>query len=227
MYTICKIKNLTGTVNTLHGHEFQVAEVYTIQEASRKSWATSDEVVCSITDEDYEVHDNEGAVSGVSSQLDWLKSYLPHSIDIESMTPFAEPLYRSKFTAIPSIVTVSINTSENIDYEVPIERYVYGGQIIVENAELGDYIEALIYDKDSVIPSEYRSALCEDWPKVATYIEKNFLPVNGDNIIIADINTYPLNAKITTGLYMRIVYHAVNVGSQRKVGVNYLMTKKL
>jgi len=227
MYTVCKIKNMTGEVTTLHGHEFQVAEVYTIQETVRKSWATSDDVVCAITDEDFEIHDADGVISGVSDQIDWLKSYLPHCIDIEHMTPFAEPLYRSKFTAIPSIASVSINTSENIDYEVPNERYVYGGQIIVENAELGDYIEALIYDKDSVIPSAYRSELCEDWPKVATYIEKQFLPINSEGISVADINTYPLNAKITAGLYMRVVYHAVNEGSQRKVGVNYLMTKKL
>ena len=31
-YPICKIKNLKGVVDTLHGHEFAVNEIYTIQD---------------------------------------------------------------------------------------------------------------------------------------------------------------------------------------------------
>ena len=227
MYSICKIKNLTGSVTTLHGHEFAVDEIYQIPDNIRISWATSDSVLSAIYDEDFEVHSDEGAISGLSNQLDWLKTYIPKTVDIASTPPFSEPTHRTKFTGCSEITSVASNNSENIDYQVTAERYVYGGSLIVENAEVGDYISACIYDKDSVIPEAYRSTLCEAWPIVATYVEKHFVPANGTSHTHEQICTYPLNAKITAGLYMRLTYNAIDSGSARGVGVNYKMVKKL
>jgi len=227
MYSICKLKNISGSVTTLQGHEFQIDELYQIPDNLRISWASSDSVLSAIYDEDFEVHDDYGQIEGISNQLDWLKTYIPKTVDVASTPPFSEPTHRTKFTAASNIETVAANSSENLDYQVTSERYVYGGSLIVENAEVGDYISACIYDKDSVIPEAYREALCENWPIVATYIEKHFLSVSGVCNTYDEINTYPLNAKITAGLYMRIVYTAVDSGSTRNIGVNYRMAKKL
>jgi len=227
MFTTCKIKNISGSITTLHGHEFAIDEIYTIADSARVSWASADLVLAAIVAEDFEIHGEAGAISGTSDQIDWLKCYMPHLMEIEKTPPFAEPTYRSKFTGTDEAVAVSIDDSEHIDYEVDVERYVYGGEVIAKNAEFGDYMTACIYDKDSVIPSAYRSALCEDWPTVATYVEKHWITCTGSNPVVNVMNTYPLNAKISAGLYMRITYHAANTGSERSVLVNYFMSKKL
>lgn len=150
-------------------------------------------------------------------------------VSIESLPepqPFAVPSYRTKLNATPNIITVAPNTNEDIDFQLTVERYVTGGSICVQNAQLGDYIEATVADIDEIIPSPYRAALCENWPVVATYIEKNWIEIQGE-FSNMKINTYPLNAKITAGLYLSIKYYAVNSGTDRKVAVNYHLTAKL
>jgi hypothetical protein len=140
---------------------------------------------------------------------------------------FASPDYRTKRSKTTSLVTAAMNTSTNVDYLLTVERYAQGGALCVWGAEQGDWVEGMIMDLDSVIPEAYRSALCEAWPIVATYVEGEWLhPANSGNVI-HEINTYPLNAKISAGLYLRVIYHAANLGSDRKVGITYYLTKKL
>jgi len=142
--------------------------------------------------------------------------------------PFAVPAYRTKRAATASLATCAANASATIDYLLTAERYVTGGKLIVENAVLGDYITAEVYDTDSVIPSPYRAAMCEAWPSVGKYIEKEWIDTSGGGSTFShEINTYPLNAKITAGLYLRVTYNAVNSGSTRNIAVNYYLTKKL
>lgn len=147
--------------------------------------------------------------------------------------PFAQPLYRTKRDAIPNLISIEKNTTQNIDYTLASELYISGGGIIIENGEIGDYIVAYINDSNSTIPSEYRAALCEAWPIVAKYIIKGYVMVENPGSIVAGsltthtIDTYPLNAKITAGLVLRIEYHAVDSGLTRRVGVNYHLSKKL
>lgn len=141
--------------------------------------------------------------------------------------PFATPSYRTKLNATPNTITVAPNTSDEIQFKMLSERYVTGGAIIVKNAEFGDYIEASVVDVDGIIPSPYRAALCEAWPIISTYIEKSFVKIDNGSYTHHEINTYPLNAKITAGLYLCVTYHAVSVGNAREVAVNYNLTKKL
>jgi hypothetical protein len=140
--------------------------------------------------------------------------------------PFATPTYRTKLNATANILTVAPNTNAEIQYKLLEERYVTGGALIVKNAKLGDYITAEVEDVDAIIPAPYRAALCEAWPVISTYIEKNWVEVQGEYSIMK-INTYPLNAKITPGLYLCLHYHAVNSGVDREIAVNYHLTKKL
>lgn len=147
--------------------------------------------------------------------------------------PFAQPTYRTKRNATTDLVSIALNTNEVLDFVMAAERYVSGGCLHIENAELGDYVTAEVYDKDGVIPSPYRTAVCESWPTVGKYIEKEFIKVATPGRIQAgtisnhEIDTYPLNAKITAGLYLRVTYFAVNVGLTRRCGITYHLTKKL
>lgn len=146
--------------------------------------------------------------------------------------PFALPTYRTKRDAT-NILTVNPGTSNVMDYLVTEERYVSGGELITENAEFGDYISASVHDTDSVIPAPYRAALCEAWPIVATYVIKRYVSVRTPGSIQAGsvtentINTFPLNAKITAGLHLRFTYFATNTGLDRRIVINYHLTKKL
>lgn len=147
--------------------------------------------------------------------------------------PFAQPSYRTKRDAGASPVSCAPGAIANINLKLVEERYVSGGSLIIENAEFGDYVMAYVLDSDGVIPSAYRAELCEAHPIVATYIEKEFVKVGvpgslqPGSISVVEIDTSPLNAKITAGLCLCIEYRAVSSGLTRRVAVNYHLTKKL
>ena len=219
-YSICKVKNISGAVNTLHGHEFQVDDIYDIKDSVRQSWASSDDVLTALSSETHEVHNSVGVIEGLSNQINHLHDHSP--IEVAELEPFAKPTFRTKRNATTSIVSCALNTSTVIDFDLTEERYVAGGMLLIENYEFGDYVTAEVNDKNGVIPEAYRAALCEAHPTVAKYIEKEW--VSGAN---HSISTMPLNAKITAGLCLRVTYHATNSGSARNVLINYDLTKKL
>lgn len=141
--------------------------------------------------------------------------------------PFAQPTYRTKRDATPEWQVCLESTIAVEDLILTEERYISGGRLIFHNTKEGDYITAEVRDSDpGVIPSQYRNVLCEDYPIVAKYVVKKWLkPVDGYDDIIID--TYPLNAKISSGLILRISFHASDIAGERKFAVNYHLTKKL
>jgi hypothetical protein len=154
---------------------------------------------------------------------------VPESVAIISQpdpVPFAQPTYRTKRDGSAAWKTCAENTTTNDDFLLSAERYVSGGDIFYKDAKEGDYLTAEVRDIDGVIPEAYRAALCEAHPTVATYVVKAWvLPITGYGKISVD--TYPLNAKISAGLYLRVSYHATSEAGDRKMVVNYHLTKKL
>lgn len=148
-------------------------------------------------------------------------------VSLPEAQPFAVPSYRTKRNATPALVTIAPNSSNVIDFVMPQERFVTGGALIVKNAVIGDYITASVYDGLSIIPEPYRIPLCEAWPVVALYIEKEWIKISDGSHSFHEINTYPLNAKITQGLVLRVTYHSCAEGYDRVVACNYNLTKKL
>lgn len=175
----------------------------------------------------------------------WYVSYLAslpanqpivQQLVIEKMpdpSPFASPTHRTKHDATGELLTIEPGSSGEMDFLLTQERYVSGGSLVIENAEFGDYVIACVEDKNSLIPAPYRSSLCENWPIVATYIEKEFIEVtrpgsiNLGSVTVHRIDTAPLNAKISAGLVLCVKYYATNVGSNRRLAANYHLTKKL
>jgi len=145
-------------------------------------------------------------------------------------SPFAKPSFRTKMDAILNWVTCSSDSVTDLDFTLMNERYVTGGEIIFKNAKEGDYITACVYDgfNGGVIPEAYRASLCEAWPIVATYVEKRYLvPTTVDGYGILALDTYPLNAKISQYLQLRVTYHSTSEVGDRRVTVNYNLTQKL
>lgn len=139
-------------------------------------------------------------------------------------SPFAKPEFRTKRSKTSGLVTIAPGESQNIDFLLTEELYTSGGALVFDGAELGDYVTASVYDKDGIVPAPYRPVLAEAWPVMGAYILGEWIQKGSGR---HEINTYPLNAKITPGLYLRVTYTAVNSGSNRTVGVNYYLTKKL
>ena len=175
----------------------------------------------------------------------WYLSYIaalpshtpsPETVIITSApdpAPFAQPTYRTKRNATTNLVSIAAGDNSDVAFVLTSERYVNGGCLIVENAEIGDYIVAEVEDVNGVIPAPYRTALCENYPVVSTYIEKEFVrvmtpgTVQAGAITVHEINTSPLNAKISANLCLCVHYYAVNSGLTRRLAINYHLTKKL
>lgn len=159
-----------------------------------------------------------------------------NSISVNSQPPFAEPDYRTKRDANSEWVVCPENIATTLDFALTEERYASGGEIIFKNTKEGDWISAEVYDVLGLIPDipygdtglTYRQALAEEWPSVAKYIVKKWLePTAVDGYGSFMIDTYPLNARITAGLFLRITYHASAELGERKCAVNYHLTQKL
>jgi hypothetical protein len=75
--SVCKIKNLTGDITPLYEHEFQIDEIFEITSDKREAWATNDDVLIAISNENFEIHNEDGAINGISNQIDWLKGSNP------------------------------------------------------------------------------------------------------------------------------------------------------
>jgi hypothetical protein len=145
---------------------------------------------------------------------------------IVDTNPFAVPTYRTKYNATDAWISIEPSSTATNDFKLTSERYVAGGQLMVKDAAEGDYITAEVRDVDGIIPSPYRAALCEAHPTVAMYVEKWWINPSGGYTIF-DLDTAPLNAKIPAGMYLRVTYYASSSGTQRKIAVNYKLTKKL
>lgn len=220
-YGICKAKNIDSVVGTYEGMEIQPNAEFTVPDLDRPKWMISDTVYAAIASGKLQIGDASGYYTDKTQQWNIVIDNI--GIPVTSMPPFADPLYRTKMDATSSVITISANSSQVTDFYITEERYVAGGKLIVTGAQIGDYVTAEVYDKDSIIPSPYRAALCESWPSVAKYIYKMWVDPNMCN----EIDTRPLNAKVSAGLYLRVTYYACAEGSDRKVAMNYYLTKKL
>lgn len=217
------IKNNQATLDTYCGQDIASVGTYQIQNDIELSRFSIDEKVnLHIWNEFITINDGINDLTPLEGDR-WLKgNYLEITTQPDPM-PFAQPLYRTKRNSTPDIVTVQPNSSNVVDFLITEELYVSGGRLIVVGAQMGDYITAEVNDKDGNIPEAYRSTLCEDWPTVNKYIVKEWVDPTANN----EVNTYPLNAKIPAGVYLRVTYFACADGSDRKVAMNYYLTKKL
>lgn len=94
----------------------------------------------------------------------------------------------------------------NMDFIVPAERFVSGGEIVVEGAALGDYIVAQV-----LAPNGFM---------LAEYIHKRFvIPIN-NTIFKAVLDGTDLETKIPAGFILRIIYVS-NELRQRTAVINY------
>ena len=223
-----KVKNNQLTSDIWVGQTIEPSEEYTLQSIDLNNWRDNLKVNADILSGLIGVSDGNSYYTNVVSALNYLKGSIINSsiISQPDPAPFAIPAYRTKRMKTTSIVSCDPNTNVEIAFKLPSELYSQGGNLIVQNAEFGDYITAEVEDIDGIIPAPYRAATCEAWPIVAQYIVGQWIEVSGlySNIIL---DTRPLIAKLSSGLYLCLHYYATNSGTARNIGVNYFMNKKL
>lgn len=220
-----RVKNATGSSGIWCGQTIASGDYYTIQPAELSRWQSDDTVLLSLANGS--LIGNDGTQDLTSAiAIKYLLGAVVEVTKLAEPQPFAVPAYRTKMDATINLLTVAAGQNADIQFQMTAERYVTGGSLVVKNAVIGDYITAEVEDVDGVIPEAYRPLVCESYPVVSQYIPKRWVEVQGENTVMK-INTYPLNAKITAGLYLCVHYYAVNSGSDRVVGVNYDLTKKL
>lgn len=190
-YSICKIKNLTGEVATLNGHQFSIGEVYTIQDVVRLSWSSSDSVLQAISDGDFQIYDGDQAVSSVSDQIDWLKDHTP----INAVT-----IKTDEYTYEANAFSASCsNGSTTVDFKVEnytgqsfTYKHISGGMIFInDNTKYGMYADFQVVDKDNILGYGANTVLKQ-------YIHKIYI----NPTCPAHFGTEPPGA-IPVGLYLR------------------------
>lgn len=224
-----RFKNNTASQDVWCGQGIEPAAYYEIQSIELTKWQTDSKVLSDIGSGNGVMNDGTSDITDVATAIAFLRDEMIKDVKVTSQpdpVPFAQPTYRTKRDADTSWNTCAENTVTHSDFQLSAERYVSGGDIIFKDSKEGDYLSAEVRDVDGVIPVAYRAALCEAHPTVAVYINKLWIkPVSGYGSI--NIDTYPLNAKISAGLYLRVSYHATSEAGDRKMAVNYHLTKKL
>lgn len=223
------IKNISASTKTWCNKEYTAGESFTLEtEDQAENYAGNGTFITALAASEAQVGNGSVWMGSLAAAIAWLAG---HTVVVSSTPPFSEPTHRTKLDAVASAVTIQPGESGNIDYEMAAERWAFGGEGLVLEAQPGDWIEAMVVDANSVIPEAYRAALCEaspGWPVVNTYLKKHWLlvPGGGQNTTFK-INTYPLIAKITQGLVLRTIYHATSAGNARTVYANMFLTIKL
>lgn len=224
------IHNVSQEIKEYQARPIAVDAYFEIKESLEVLYKSDIDLINDILSGDVKMSkDGVSDIDDANEALDFLKGLIS-DVNVVSATepaPFAKPDYRTKLNATDSIVTIAPDSIVPVDFLMTEERYVSGGDLLIEGAKIGDYVTAEVYDKDGVIPAPYQAALCEAHPSVAKYIEKAWIMVEDGSFTKHTINTYPLNAKITPGLYLRVTYHSTAEAGDRKVGITYHLTKKL
>lgn len=222
------IKNKSGQ-NKVYGNvDLADGQSYSITDDELDRFRTSSALIDDLNGGLAEIWDSS-ASSAVKTGADgvvFLNDRLSY-VDVTEQNPFGKPLYRTKCDASESLITIAPNSSQTTYYYLTEDRSVYGGTLIVKNAELGDWIRAYVNDSDGVIPLDYRESLCEDYPVVAEYISRKHVQISNGDITCMVLDYRPLIAKVTAGLYLVVEYHAVNTGVDRMAYFDYDMLKDI
>jgi len=133
--------------------------------------------------------------------------------------PFATPDFDYAGDAVYDVCPAGQAT--NLDYKLGEDLYIDGGVIVIEGSVMGDWVEAVVLDRDGTLPAPYTGATLK------VYIKKRYVPASpvGGSTPIMAIKT-PYAGKILKDLVLRVVYHSTG-SLDVKVGVNLDLHRQL
>jgi len=208
-YSVCKIKNITGSAQTLHLHEFAIDEVYTIPDSERESWYV-DAVLEAIINEDFEIHNSDGLVS--SSKSDQIKYLEGNTISasVNSQPPFASKtlsdgtkLFRRKHGFS---ITIPANSNVEEKFNIPYTACKITKAEVI-NSLHGDKVDFKVYDNEDGDISGYPDVMLNQFG----------FGVYMSNEMYEDESQY--DADLIAGMQIGVTYYN-NSDSERTVYIN-------
>lgn len=124
MYTICKIKNISGEYKELCGKGFDANDIYEIPEERRLTWAENDDVYSSIINEEFIILDsNDEALTSINDQITLLRNELTKKV---ITTPFSDKTGYN-FAGLGASFTIAANTTSDLEVTLPTGTYDFDG----------------------------------------------------------------------------------------------------
>lgn len=114
------------------------------------------------------------------------------------------------------ISTVTKDTSKTIDYKMPEDLFINGGEVFTDNAIHGDYFKIEIIDIDNILGYGANTVL-------KTYIIKHYQHSTSQSSILD--NSYA--GKILKDLYVRLTYTSTGTTDDVCVIANYYLHKEV
>jgi len=74
-YSICKLKNISGSQKTIRGQILANNASYTIQDIDRIDWANDDDIVDGIANDIYQIGDSSEWITSHAQQIAHLQDY--------------------------------------------------------------------------------------------------------------------------------------------------------
>lgn len=194
------LKNISGQIYQLHIHEFQIDEKIEVDH----SWYV-DAVIEAVSSNDFEVHNNDGLIVGLTKQLDYLKGSLV-DVSIKKIPPFSSATHH--FKGIGKIYTINALSTGDLIATIPDGVFDMDGLQVMVNGDYGDI--ATLQMLDSVdgdytgTPNELLSEFAKDW---------NIKPFECSKV-------FPYAARVYSGMQIVIKY-TNNQDKQHTIYVNY------
>lgn len=214
LYPVCKIKNISGSAQSLHLYEFDVDEIYTIPDDKRESWSHNDDVQAAIHSEDFEIHDENGLVSSSKAeQIIHLLGYIIHT------SVSSEPAFSSKITADGNklfrrkhgfSITIPANSSYEQKFNIPYAACKINKAEVIGGV-IGDSVDFKVYDTPNGDISGYPDVMLNQFG-FSVYVSQGFYEdfSKYDADLIADMKigvTYYNNTSNQVTIYVNLTLH--------------------
>lgn len=219
MYNICKLKNISQSVYNVLGKEMTVNEEWILPDQLRIK-AKSDSVVLSkITNDELQVGSDSEYFTEYGKQIDWLRSkQYETNDDGELLTaPTFENTHGLNARWKSYKYIVSSGTLNMFDEPIVTELKLRGGyyQLLDSpsnpKAEVGDYLEFSVVDKDDVLGlfSVYGLTVGVDVLELKKFVVKDYIsPYDSSKTEFKTNGSFD----VLPGLYFRTTYKST--GSQ-------------
>lgn len=161
---IIKIKNISDEIKNLHTKSFLIDEIYTIPQTEILSWAI-DPVFYEITNENFEIQDENGSMSNIAEQI----LYLSGMVNKFVPKPFADKTGYNFDGIGKKFLNLSSNQIHNLDFVVGPNPYGYDfqGLKITNVSNFGNIASLKILDDEFGTYSGYPNAtlnqFATDW----------------------------------------------------------------
>lgn len=213
-----KIKNASGTDGTWCGQLIVSTEYYELQATEYSKWANDSTVLTDIGSGDLVVNNGTSDIADVATAINFLKDIVLSDTD-------GTPLVRTKplantdnflFRGTGFTNTATKNSTTNIDYKLPEDRFINGLELILKNHVFGDTVCLKVVDVDNILGYGAGVVLNQFGYTWNVYDDRQ----NQGIILI------PYPAKILKDLYIRLTYVSHGTTDDVQVGANVFFHKK-